>query len=128
MWPEEIQRIVGDFNSGEFHSIREFHATSTDAEDDDDYSTEVRMIVAYGDRWLLDMQLCRASGFTISGGRTMALGELFIDDVSERGWEALRYHLFDEVGSFKAYCEDIRFLTLWEQEGTETQQVWPVSE
>jgi hypothetical protein len=63
-------------------------------------------------------------GCRIGGGANWVLGDTWIEDIRDRGWEKLKFAVHSEEIGMRGFCRDIRVLRVAEIIGGERREVW----
>lgn len=126
-WEKDIEAIAGALNSTEFEKITSFLYRSESKNSDDELAT-IDITAEYGVDLIIKMSLRGVTNVSLSKDAVgpLQFGELFIEDISDRGWEQVNYELFDELEDFACRCSDIQFLSVFRKSDLGPTEVWAI--
>ncbi|QDU41583.1 hypothetical protein Mal52_00360 [Symmachiella dynata] len=131
LWTEPIKSTLGGFSANCLERV--VFATYKSYMPDsrsmcNDFDLQVIYIGAPDKFYIVRMYITRASNIEIAMLSYGALyfDDLFIDDVSGRQMEGVKYHFADEGGNFSFYCNEVEVKSIHEYENDSLgRQLWP---
>jgi len=126
-WGKDIVAIAGALDSTKFGKIISFFYQSGSRNSDDGLAT-IGIIAEYGFDLIIKMSLRGVKNLSLSKDAVgpLQFGEFFIEDISDRGWEQVKYELLDEDGYFTCRCSDIQFLSVSRKTELGPTELWAI--
>ena len=107
-WYSDIEAKLGKCDTRKFNAIKKLTLHSV-VSDNDYHSLNLDILLIYYPDTLIDMTFVEIQDFKLPPvlGGQMSFGELFIEDIRDRGYENVNYKICDELKGPSFYCRDI---------------------
>lgn len=126
-WGKDIEAIAGALDSTKFGKITSFLYQSK-LENSDDELAAMDITAEYAFDLIIKMSLRGVTNLNMSKDAVgpLQFGEFFIEDISDRGWEQVKYELTDESEDFACRCSDIQFLSVSRKTELGLTELWAI--